>query len=319
MRQIGTIPQQPNAIVFTDYLLTLGIKSQVDPEGDQWGVWIFDEDRVPQSREELSAYLQNPADPKYASANQQAAALRVQAESKRGRTNVVQIRDRWVTQRGIQPVVTVLLAISILVGVTTMFGKTNPKIVNRLLISSPEAESARDSSGNKAPQLSEVRSGQMWRLITPIFLHFGLPHIVFNLWMLQVLGNSIEFRRGSWAMLGITLAIAIGSNLIQYESSALRNQYYPGNFGGMSGVVYGLFGYAWVKGRFDPVAGLGVPQSTTIIMMIWLVVCIMGWADQVDRGGVRTGVANGAHVGGLLIGAAIALAPILWQNLKERR
>ncbi len=98
-------------------------------------------------------------------------------------------------------------------------------------------------------QLTEIENGEVWRLVTPIFLHFGILHIAFNMFWLYDLGTLIERRIGSFVFVLLVLALAIPSNYAAV----------PGHgafFGGMSGVVYGLFGYAWVRGRLDPTCGL---------------------------------------------------------------
>jgi GlpG protein len=63
----------------------------------------------------------------------------------------------------------------------------------------------------------------------------------------------------------------------------------------MSGVVYGLLGYVWIRGKFDPASGLYLHRSTVIMMLIWLVA---GFARVLGP------IANYAHLGGLLIGMA---------------
>ena len=88
-----------------------------------------------------------------------------------------------------------------------------------------------------------AHEGQYWRLLTPVFIHFGWLHIAFNsLWMWE-LGGKLELRLGS-AMLGLLVVITgTGSNIAQFLYTG------PSLFGGMSGVVYGLLGYCWVLGR----------------------------------------------------------------------
>ena len=83
-----------------------------------------------------------------------------------------------------------------------------------------------------------LKAGQIWRLISPIFIHYSPLHLLFNLFWIYDLGLMIETRRGTWRLLAIVLICALASNFGEFfwEIPAL-----PG-FGGMSGVVYGLFG-----------------------------------------------------------------------------
>ena len=94
-------------------------------------------------------------------------------------------------------------------------------------------------------QLPEVAHGEVWRLITPIFLHFHFLHIFFNMMWLFDLGSMVEARESTWKLLLLVLFIGVISNL--------GSDYAKGPaFGGMSGVIYGLLGYVWMKGKFDP-------------------------------------------------------------------
>jgi GlpG protein len=79
-------------------------------------------------------------------------------------------------------------------------------------------------------------------------------------------------------------------------------------FGGMSGVLYGVFGYIWMKEKFEPHLGLAVGQSTVMIMMIWLVVCMFGAIGN---------VANAAHVAGLAVGVLWGYSPTGWRRMKR--
>ncbi len=143
--------------------------------------------------------------------------------------------------------------------------------------------------------LFEFPSGEYWRLITPIFLHFGLLHIVFNgLWTWE-LGRRIETLQGSVQLLGITALIGIGSNLAQ----ALVTQ--SGLFGGMSGVIYGYLGYMVVWSRLRPQQSFGLPGAIVAFMLGWLLLCLVGFAGALGMGEI----ANAAHVGGLLMGALL--------------
>ena len=146
--------------------------------------------------------------------------------------------------------------------------------------------------------LTEIRHGQVWRLISPILIHFGIMHILFNVLMLRDLGSLIEVRRGMLLMGALVLVSAIVSNLAQYWWSG------PG-FGGLSGVVYALFGYAWMQSRLFPQRNIQIHPDTVFIMLAWLVLCMTGWVGD---------IANTAHVVGLLVGMAIGAAPYAWKR-----
>ncbi len=139
--------------------------------------------------------------------------------------------------------------------------------------------------------LLEVRQGQYWRLITPIFIHFGLMHVVFNLTMTWQLGEVIERRFGALRFSALVILLALVSNLLQFYTSG------PG-FGGLSGVVYGLFGYFWIGSRFNPNFGASINPSAVKILMLWFVLCWFNFFGLL--GEIR--IANMAHTGGLITG-----------------
>lgn len=139
--------------------------------------------------------------------------------------------------------------------------------------------------------LSEILNGEIWRLITPAFIHFGFIHIAFNLLWLYQLGSAIEQRQSSKRMLTLFIVIAVLSNLAQFFWSGPL-------FGGMSGVVYGLLAYLWIQGKFNPAAGLWLDKNTTIMMLIWFALC---WTGLVGN------IANMAHTIGLVCGGLLGL------------
>ena len=160
-----------------------------------------------------------------------------------------------------------------IVAVASSLGK-NPQAIHWLFLS----EYSRG--------LPEIMSGQIWRLFTPIIIHFGLLHIVFNMLWLFDLGNAVEQRQGFGRLTLLILSIAAISNLAQY--------FWDGPiFGGMSGVVYGLLGYVWIQGKLNPNAGIGLHQQIVVMMLIWFVLC---WT------GLLGNIANMAHTVGLLMG-----------------
>lgn len=134
--------------------------------------------------------------------------------------------------------------------------------------------------------LPEIMQGEVWRLITPIFIHFGILHILFNMMWLFDLGGLLEQHQGAPRLGLLVGVIGILSNMGQFIWDG------PG-FGGMSGVVYGLLAYVWVQGKLNPRFGLVLHQQVVYMMLIWFVVC---WS------GVIGNIANMAHTVGLLAG-----------------
>jgi len=151
--------------------------------------------------------------------------------------------------------------------------------------------------------LPEILGGQLWRLITPIIIHFGVLHFVFNMMWLYDLGSVIEQRQGMGRMAILVIVAAVLSNLAQFFWSGPA-------FGGMSGVVYGLLTYVWVQGKFNPGAGIALHQNIAIMMLIWFVICWMGLVGN---------VANMAHTLGLVCGALLGIiySPQIWRRLSR--
>jgi len=145
--------------------------------------------------------------------------------------------------------------------------------------------------------VSAIWKGQPWRLFTPMFLHFGFIHLAFNMWWLKDLGTAIERVFSPRYLLTFVLAIAAFSDVLEYALSG------PTTFGGMSGVVYGLFSFIWIRGRFDPSFPYRMPQQLVTFMLIWLGLGFTGWVGP---------IANWVHTGGLIAGAA-------WGWISSRR
>ena len=301
MRMIGQLEGEAQARAFGDYLLAQGIENLVEAEkGNSWAVWIHEEEQLERARTLLSGFLENPADPKFKEAAGVADKVRErkkkeQAEYER-RLKKRRHLFQPLTGYGFGPLTFVLIFVSCVIYYLDWKG-VNPAAVIALHISDYDitgagglywwAAAARRISAIKEG-LPEIQHGEVWRLFTPIFLHANLMHILFNMLWLRDLGSMIEGRQNSLLLAVMVLAIAAVSNLAQYFVDGPA-------FGGMSGVVYGLFGYIWIRGKLDPGSGLYLNRSTVIMMIIWFFACLLG---------VISHVANAAHAGGLLMGMA---------------
>ena len=309
MRQAGSIPNEADAQQFVDHLLALGIEAKADASDNGWAIWIFDETRLGEGKSELQQFVANPSDAKYAEAGKKADAVRKEtaARYRQASKNVVDMRHRWASPgvRGRRPLTFLLIALSVLVGVLTNFGKDQRSIDPYLFMTAIRTHDADEGRGMRSavpqlvqsynPTLPEIRHGELWRLITPIFIHGNFLHLLFNMYWLWVLGGMIEDRYGSWWLLALVLITAVFSNLAQclWEGPI---------FQGMSGVNYALFGYVWMKSKFDPAAGLYIGERDVFLMVLWFVICFTGWLGP---------IANGAHAGGLISGAILGYLPKL--------
>lgn len=146
------------------------------------------------------------------------------------------------------------------------------------------------------PLSESLSAGQLWRLITPAFLHFGFLHLLFNSLWLWDLGKRLELLLGKKSFIVFFIIAAALSNTAQYCWAANIL------FGGMSGVVYALVGFIAVSHRLAPHPLTAVPPALLGFMLFWLVLCMTGAVNYFIDGGI----ANAAHLGGLLVGGAYA-------------
>jgi GlpG protein len=208
-----------------------------------------------------------------------------------------------------------LIVVAVLVTLGSNFGNPTSAVTQSLSIAPFEVP-------GKLPQfemvdtpqwhgLEALLSGEVWRAVTPIFLHFNILHLVFNAMMMLSLGSRVEASRGTLRFLALILVLAVASNVCQYyfqwdirNTPPLSLRDSP-HFGGLSGVIYGLFGYTWMKMRFAPELGLGISRETVLIMLVWFGVCLTGYLGP---------IANVAHAAGLVLGMAIGAVPRLWKR-----
>jgi GlpG protein len=298
VRQIGTLPRSHDPRVFGDYLLSLGMKSRIDETPRGWLVWVHNEDQVPRAVEELKAYLDRPDDPQYVRAISLAdAARRKEAKLDREyRKNYREVTDLWTGLRiRRRPLTMALVLISVVIFLLE-HSSHGEGLLRSLLFTAWHFDR---EQGWYNDGLAPIMAGQVWRLVTPIFLHFGFPHILFNCWATMVEGTMIESGRGTFRLLIIVLVSAIASNLGQHYYD--MRQLEPGRlqyFGGLSGVGYAMFGYLWMKGQYEPEQGMILHPNTIALMLFWLVLCMTGLVGP---------IANAAHVVGLLVGVTFGL------------
>ena len=161
--------------------------------------------------------------------------------------------------------------------------------------------------GNYGPL---TMGGQWWRLISAMFVHIGLAHLLINMWCLCELGLMTESIYGGPSMLLVYgLAGVAGSIASLARNPAIISA-------GASGAIFGLAGLLIATLLLGK---LPVPRRELWIALASLVAFS---AYNLTYGFLKGGIDNGAHVGGLvsglLIGVAVSPGATLRQRLRRR-
>ena len=290
MRHIGNIAEKKQAERFGHFLASQDIEAELRavPEAG-YAVWVLDEGHVATARQHLAAFLARPDDQQF-----DGAKVPPRHRPPTERSRVINVRtDLW---RGwhLPPARVTMFCIVVSVVVTLLAHlPTFAPLTYKLYFSEYFGRA-----------FSEIRAGQVWRLVTPIFLHAGVLHLVFNMLWLYQLGGQIEMQESSRYCALMVLVLAIICNTAQYLVSGPL-------FVGMSGVVYGLLGYIWMMTRFHIGTGYVLSQQTVLLMLVWLVLCLVR---------IIPNVANTEHVVGLLVGVVWGFwRSDGWGQMRRRR
>ena len=290
MRTIGHLDTDKDARTFSDFLYVQGIENEAERDGNRWAIWIHSDDQLAEAARLLEEFRANPHDARFL-AGSPAEKLRAQAQAEDAayRKRVVPARRLLpgLTSHGFGFVTYALIFCCAAIFLLSRMGEDLGRLAP-LFITSVDVG---DTQITWQPGLSEIRHGEVWRLFTPILIHFGFMHILFNLLWLRDLGSMFEARLGSGYFGGFVVVIAAASNYGQYLVTKQPV------FGGMSGVVYALIGYCWIRGRFDPGAGMQLDRQSLIFALIWFGLCFTGLLGP---------IANTAHGVGLVLGMAWA-------------
>ncbi|MBW8186136.1 rhomboid family intramembrane serine protease GlpG [Shewanella nanhaiensis] len=266
MIEIGRLPNERAAQALVDYLKGEKIDCKVIPS--EQGVIlavVHDHDSL-KATMEFQQFVLNPHDDKYLQASWDNGDTRLKMDY--GAPSL-QLLTQFISGAG--PLTLAVFFICILVFAGFNLGFANP-IYEYLSFFG-----AVPGSG----------LSQFWRIFTPTLLHFSALHIIFNLLWWWYLGGKIENKLGVSPLFILLLVAGTVPNLVQY--------YVGGpNFGGLSGVVYAVVGYTWIMGVKRPELGIGLPPAYIGFMLLWLV---FGFTDLFGLS-----IANGAHVGGLVVG-----------------
>ena len=266
MIQLLVLGDARMAQALVDYLATLGIPCELTQSELGVSVWLADERRLAQAQQEVKRFLAEPNHPRYMEASWQSGRADARIDYSKGMTDPV---TDFLHQAGPLTLVVIIACLAIYA-----LDAIGLPIFDELAFH---------------PTLAQFTDWQAWRYVTPAFIHFSVLHLVFNLLWWWYLGGQIEQRLGSGKLFILLIVGAALPNIAEFFVSGPR-------FGGLSGVVYALLGYSWLRTRLQPDCGLAMPPALMGFMLVWLV---LGFLDMLG-----TPTANMAHLVGLLVGLA---------------
>lgn len=274
MHQIVSISDLRLAMLFSDYLRSLNIEHRVEQQAEGAVIAVARAEDVQQAVAAFEDFARDPNNPRFRGIGWQNEA---QGRGSAPIDNYYRSRSvtllKQLRQGGTFTLV--IAGIALVVYGLMVFGLYNPVMHTLLFFDQASAMWG----------VSEI-----WRWLTPVFLHFHPLHIVFNLLWWWILAGMLERFQGVARLAWLFLVLGVGSNLAQFI--AVDNR-----FGGLSGVVYGLLGYWWFYGRLRP-GPWELRPAVIGFMLIWLV---LGFTGMVGP------IANAAHLGGLLIGCLLGV------------
>ncbi|QAV22951.1 rhomboid family intramembrane serine protease GlpG [Proteus hauseri] len=271
MIHIITLSNPQLADLFVNYMATQHVRIHTQVESQQVSLWLEDQQQLELVEKELKTFLREPFHPRYQAASWQAGNPQSTGIKYRPSFSL----KNMVQQSGPLTVLVVILCVLIYIW-QQVVGDYDVMI-------------------HLAWPYDESLNLEIWRYITPAFVHFSLTHIAFNLAMWWYLASQTEQKLGTGKLFVIMLVSALFSNWAQ-------SLFTESNFGGLSGVVYALIGYVGLTGLRHPEKGIGVPTGLIIFSIIWIVAGQMG--------ALGDSIANAAHFAGFLIGLLMAL----WDN-----
>ncbi|MFN3191234.1 MAG: rhomboid family intramembrane serine protease [Aureliella sp.] len=309
MRFLAELEGRRKAELFVAHLLTEDIDTHIElaREGsDIWEVWVREEDKLNAAQDELIEFTANSDDSKYEAA--MLAARKILQEREQRRADAVknlQKTDRPAANAmmgggRMPPLTLTLFIICIVLGFLTEFGRPSGRlgvqIMDRLSFVSAADYDRNDPDRDPA---ASIKKGEIWRVLTPSVLHGDIIHLAMNMFMFVSFGRLVERWIGTPRFALLVLALVIIPNLFQ----GLSPEFMRGSplFVGISGVLYGLFGFVWIRTTLNPGHGIRIPFPMVAmlvgIIVIGLTGLIPGWR-----------LADLCHLGGLLVGTAAGFA-----------
>ena len=286
MVKIGSIKDPRYAQAFADYLQTLGIavEQQVGQEGVEF--FLTSDEHLQRARQELLQFIEAPNSPRYRQASWEISG---DADS---RSNAKRLSGLYRSNSFQRAFAATGLVNKIVIGLCTLVF---------LITAQGESFAGRPpffffSSTTQMTDLTQV-----WRWMAPAFVHFGWIHFLFNMSAWWIFGTIVERMHSSARLLWLLVLCGITANAAQFFWSGF-------NFGGLSGVVYGVVAYLWFYGRFHPESGIRLPTGLYVFMIITLA---LGFTNLFP-------FANQAHLAGFVMGCVLGVWFAVRDKAQER-
>jgi len=291
MRLIGHLPNETNARTFSSHLLRQNISHEVEAEGGQWAFWIHSEDQWRPALGMLAKFREQPH-PELDVYDAPSGPNPFPAEAEE--TPEAELANHKALLLATVPygagaVTLVLIGVSLAVTFLVWAG-FEEDVLRDLLITSVSFDSLNARPGGMLP---EITHGEFWRLLTPTLVNFDVLPLLFNTLLLLHLGSMIEGRLSAGRLGLLFIVIGVASNLAQFYLCG------PG-FCGVAGVLFGLLGFIWMRGRFDPDSGLYLRSQTVALMLVFYVIGLAGTYSAV----FKLSLGTVAQTVGLIMGLA---------------
>ena len=299
MRLLRDVADQELAVSLSDALGDHGIESRVQASDHGFMLWVIDEQDLGEARQLTARWVDQGDQVAFSEAARRGRndrELRARLLERRTRKAVLAARRAQALARLRPPVLTWgLIGLTIAVALLTDLGQKREAVAT-LLLSDPRALPARELGllGHHFTLLA-LPFSEPFRFVTQLFVQFDPLELMFELIMLRELGRVIEGVHGARRFAALVVLFAVVSGVAQYEIGRSPE------FSAMSGVVFGLLGLVWVRGRFDLRARYALTRGTVQFMMLWL---CLGFVNAFK-------IAMWAPLFGLLTGATCALCMAL--------
>jgi membrane associated rhomboid family serine protease len=141
-----------------------------------------------------------------------------------------------------------------------------------------------------------VKHFAIWQLVTYLFLHGGITHLLFNMLALWMFGTPLESDWGTRQFLKYYFICGVGSGVCDVLMNAAMGNWLTSTIGA-SGAIYGLllaFGVCYPEQTV--LMGFLFPIKAKYMVMIYAAI------ELYLSIGVNNGVSNIAHLGGMVVG-----------------